>query len=204
MNFDILNQSIEHLSKDRKLNALIDKYDRPNFENNDNYFNALSKSIIYQQLSGKVAKVIYNRFLDLFKNRTPDLEIIISLKDSELRKIGLSKQKTDYIKGLSKYFYKEGKSIDFSSLTNQEISKELIKIKGIGQWTVDMFLMFTIFRTDVLPVADLGIKKGFKKLFNLKELPSEKVMINKSKKWQPYRTIACCYLWKLVDDADVW
>tara|TARA_B110000263_G_scaffold35104_1_gene26839 strand:- start:2049 stop:2663 length:615 start_codon:yes stop_codon:yes gene_type:complete len=204
MNFDILNQSIEHLSKDRKLNALIDKYDRPNFENNDNYFNALSKSIIYQQLSGKVAKVIYNRFLDLFKNRTPDLEIIISLKDSELRKIGLSKQKTDYIKGLSKYFYKEGKLIDFSSLTNQEISKELIKIKGIGQWTVDMFLMFTIFRTDVLPVADLGIKKGFKKLFNLKELPSEKVMINKSKKWQPYRTIACCYLWKLVDDADVW
>jgi len=204
MNFDILNQSIEHLSKDRKLNALIDKYDRPNFENNDNYFNALSKSIIYQQLSGKVAKVIYNRFLDLFKNRTPDLEIIISLKDSELRKIGLSKQKTDYIKGLSKYFYKEGKLIDFSSLTNQEISKELIKIKGIGQWTVDMFLMFTIFRTDVLPVADLGIKKGFKKLFNLKELPSEKFMINKSKKWQPYRTIACCYLWKLVDDGDVW
>jgi DNA-3-methyladenine glycosylase II len=204
MNFDILNQSIKHLSKDRKLNALIDKYDRPNFENNDNYFNALSKLIIYQQLSGKVAKVIYNRFLDLFKNRTPDLEIIISLKDSELRKIGLSKQKTDYIKGLSKYFYKEGKLIDFSSLTNQEISKELIKIKGIGQWTVDMFLMFTIFRTDVLPVADLGIKKGFKKLFNLKELPSEKVMINKSKKWQPYRTIACCYLWKLVDDSDVW
>tara|TARA_B110001454_G_C12662417_1_gene410070 strand:- start:42 stop:656 length:615 start_codon:yes stop_codon:yes gene_type:complete len=204
MNFDILNQSIEHLSKDRKLNALIDKYDRPNFENNDNYFNALSKSIIYQQLSGKVAKVIYNRFLDLFKNRTPDLEIIISLKDSELRKIGLSKQKTDYIKGLSKYFYKEGKLIDFSSLTNQEISTELIKIKGIGQWTVDMFLMFTIFRTDVLPVADLGIKKGFKKLFNLKELPSEKFMINKSKKWQPYRTIACCYLWKLVDDTDVW
>jgi len=204
MNFDILNQSIEHLSKDRKLNALIDKYDRPNFENNDNYFNALSKSIIYQQLSGKVAKVIYNRFLDLFKNRTPDLEIIMSLKDSELRKIGLSKQKTDYIKGLSKYFYKEGKLIDFSSLTNQEISKELIKIKGIGQWTVDMFLMFTIFRTDVLPVADLGIKKGFKKLFNLKELPSEKFMINKSKKWQPYRTIACCYLWKLVDDTDVW
>ena len=204
MDFDTLNQSIEHLSKDSKFKALIDKYDRPNFENNNNYFNALSKSIIYQQLSGKVAKVIYNRFLDLFKNRVPDLEVIINLKDSELRKIGLSKQKTEYIKGLSKYFYKEGKLIDFPSLTNQEISKELIKIRGIGQWTVDMFLMFKMFRTDVLPVADLGIKKGFKELFNLKELPSEKVMINKSKKWQPYRTIACCYLWKLVDDGDVW
>ena len=199
-----LNQSIEHLRKDSKFKTLIDKYDKPNFGNNDNYFNALSKSIIYQQLSGKVAKVIYNRFLDLFKNRVPDLEVIINLKDSELRKIGLSKQKTEYIKGLSKYFYKEGKLIDFPSLTNQEISKELIKIKGVGQWTVDMFLMFTMFRTDVLPVADLGIKKGFKELFNLKELPSEKVMINKSKKWQPYRTIACCYLWKLVDNGDVW
>jgi len=204
MDSDALNQSIKHLSKDRNFKALINKYDRPNFENNDNYFNALSKSIIYQQLSGKVAKVIYNRFLDLFKNRVPDLKVIINLKESALREIGLSKQKIEYIKGLSKYFYKEGKLIDFSSLTNQEISKELIKIKGIGQWTVDMFLMFTIFRTDVLPVADLGIKKGFKKLFNLKELPSEKFMINKSKKWQPYRTIACCYLWKLVDDTDVW
>ena len=78
MDSDTLNQSIEHLSKDSKFKALIDKYNRPNFENNDNYFNALSKSIIYQQLSGKVAKVIYNRFLDLFKNRIPDLEVIIN------------------------------------------------------------------------------------------------------------------------------
>ena len=108
MDSDTLNQSIEHLSKDSKFKALIDKYDRPIFENNDNYFNALSKSIIYQQLSGKVAKVIYNRFLDLFKNRILDLEVILNLKDSELRKIGLSKQKTEYIKGLSGYFYKEG------------------------------------------------------------------------------------------------
>ena len=204
MDSDTLNKSIEHLSNDNKFKVLINKYDRPTFVKNDNYFNALSKSIVYQQLSGKVAKVIYNRFLDLFENREPDLQVIINLKDSKLREIGLSKQKTEYIKGLSKYFYKEGKSINFPSLTNQEISKELIKIKGIGQWTVDMFLMFTMFRTDILPVADLGIKKGFKELFNLKELPSEKVMINKSKKWQPYRTIACCYLWKLVDDGDVW
>ena len=204
MNSVILNQSIKHLSQDNKLNVLIDKYDRPNFDNNNNYFKTLSKTIIYQQLSIKVAKVIYNRFLDLFKNRLPDLQVIINLKDSELRKIGLSKQKTEYIKCLSKYFYEEGQFIDFTTLTNQEISKELIKIKGVGQWTVDMFLMFTMFRTDILPVADLGIKKGFKKLFNLQELPSEKVMISKSKKWQPYRTIACCYLWKLVDDGDVW
>ena len=204
MDSDTLNKSIEHLSKDSKFKVLIDKYDRPDFVKNDNYFNALSKSIVYQQLSGKVAKVIYNRFLDLFENREPDLQVIINLKDSKLREIGLSKQKTEYIKGLSKYFFNQGELIDFPSLTNEEISKELIKIKGIGQWTVDMFLMFTMFRPNVLPVADLGIKKGFQELFNLKELPSEKVMITKSKKWQPYRTIACCYLWKLVDDGDVW
>ena len=204
MDSDTLNKSIEHLSKDTKFKVLIDKYDSPNFVKNDNYFHALSKSIVYQQLRGKVAKVIYNRFLDLFENREPDLQVIINLKDSKLREIGLSKQKTEYIKGLSKYFFNQGELIDFPSLTNEEISKELIKIKGIGQWTVDMFLMFTMFRPNVLPVADLGIKKGFQELFNLKELPSEKVMITKSKKWQPYRTIACCYLWKLVDDGDVW
>ena len=204
MNSKVLNDAINHLNKDKKLKELIAKYDKPGFESNGNYFNALSKSIIYQQLSGKVAKVIYNRFLDLFKNRIPDLELIINIEDDKLRKIGLSKQKTEYIKGLSKYFYETGNSIDFPSLTDEEIGKELIQIKGIGQWTVDMFLMFTMFRTDILPVADLGIKKGYKELFNLKELPSANEMIEKSKPWQPYRTIACCYLWRLVDDGDVW
>ena len=204
MNSKILNNAINHLSKDKKIKELIVKYNKPAFKFNDDYFNALSKSIIYQQLSGKVANVIYNRFLDLFKNRIPELQFIMDIDDETLRKIGLSKKKTEYIKGLSKYFYETGNSIDFSSLTDEEICKELIQIKGVGQWTVDMFLMFTMFRTDILPVADLGIKKGYKELFNLKELPSEKEMIERSKKWQPYRTIACCYLWKLVDDGDDW
>ena len=203
MNSKILNNAINHLNKDKNLKKLITKYDRPEFKSDDNYFNALSKSIIYQQLSGKVAKVIYNRFLDLFKNQTPDLELIIDIENINLRKIGLSKQKTEYIKCLSKYFHETGNSVDFLSLTDIEIRDELIQIKGIGQWTIDMFLMFTMFRTDILPVADLGIKKAYKELFNLKDLPSAKEMIKISKPWQPYRTISCCYLWKLLDDGDV-
>ncbi|MAJ44363.1 MAG: hypothetical protein CMF96_06420 [Candidatus Marinimicrobia bacterium] len=203
MNSKILNNAINHLNKDKNLKKLITKYDRPVFKSDDNYFNALSKSIIYQQLSGKVAKIIYNRFLDLFKNQTPDLELIIDIENINLRKIGLSKQKTEYIKCLSKYFHETGNSVDFLSLTDIEIRDELIQIKGIGQWTIDMFLMFTMFRTDILPVADLGIKKAYKELFNLKDLPSAKEMIKISKPWQPYRTISCCYLWKLLDDGDV-
>ena len=85
-------------------------------------------------------------------------------------------------------------------MTNEEISRELIQIKGVGQWTVDMFLMFTLNRADILPYGDLGIQKGIMKILNTEILPSKKEMENYSKKWKPYRTIACWYLWRLTDD----
>ena len=85
-------------------------------------------------------------------------------------------------------------------MTDEEISKELIQIKGIGQWTVDMFLMFTLNRADILPYKDLGIQKGIMQILNMKNLPSKKKMENYSRKWKPYRTIACWYLWRIADD----
>ena len=103
----------------------------------------------------------------------------------------------------SKYFYNK-KNTNFVKYSDESLRKELIKIKGIGPWTIDMFLMFTMHRTDILPVGDLGIKKAFQILYKLKELPSNELMIEISAKWKPYRTIACCYLWYLVDDGDVW
>ena len=201
---NLINKAIKQLSKDIKLKSLIDKNEKPFFEENNNYYHALSKSIIYQQLSGKVAKIIYNRFLDLFNNKQPKANIFITIDDSKLKEIGLSRQKISYLKDLSDYFLNKGKSIDFKSLSEQEIRDELIKIKGIGHWTIDMFLMFTVLKSNILPVGDLGIKKAFKELYNLKELPSESFMKEMSLPWQPYRTIACCYLWMIVDDGDVW
>ena len=201
---NLINKAIKHLIKDKKLKLLIDKNEKPFFEENNNYYHALSKSIIYQQLSGKVAKIIYNRFLDLFNSKQPKANIFITIDDSKLKEIGLSRQKISYLKDLSDYFLNKGKSIDFKSLSEQEIRDELIKIKGIGHWTIDMFLMFTVLKSNILPVGDLGIKKAFKELYNLDDLPTDNFMIEKSKKWEPYRTIACCYLWTIVDDGDVW
>ena len=203
MNSKILNLGIKHLSKDKKLNTLINEFEKPVFYKSTNYYDDLCKSIIYQQLSGKVAKIIYHRFLNLFPNKVPNFKKTLDLKFEELKKIGLSKQKITYIDNLAKYFYNK-KNIDFVNYSDESLRKELIKIKGIGPWTIDMFLMFTMHRTDILPVGDLGIKKAFQILYKLKELPSKELMIEMSAKWKPYRTIACCYLWYLVDDGDVW
>ena len=101
------------------------------------------------------------------------------------------------VKEITNYFLNH--NIDFHSLTNKEVYDELIQIKGIGPWTIDMFLMFTLYRTDILPIGDLGIKKGFKILYNLDELPTVQFMIEKSEKWNPYQSIASMYLWKIVD-----
>ena len=116
----------------------------------------------------------------------------------------LSRQKISYINNLSEFFIENNNLIDFNKLTDKEIAKKLLSIKGIGPWTVDMFMMFTMFKVDILPLGDLGIKKAIQKLFKLQELPSDKLMIEKSLQWKPYRTIASCYLWTLVDDGDVW
>lgn len=204
MDKNLLNQSIKHLVKDQKLKTLINKYPIPKFSPNENYFEALSKSIIYQQLSGKVAKIIYTRFLSLFKDKIPNPNQYLDITKSDLKGIGLSKQKIDYINHLSNFFIEKGNKIQFKTDSDQEIYRQLIAIKGIGQWTIDMFMMFTLCKTDILPIGDLGIKKAFKELYNLKELPSESFMKEMSVSWQPYRTIACCYLWMIVDDGDVW
>ena len=202
MDKNIINKAIEHLKKDPKMNDLIQKYPIPKFSPNTNYFDALSKSIIYQQLSGKVAKIIYTRFLSLFKNN-PTPQQYLKIKTSDLKNIGLSKQKTNYINNLSIFFI-EDNQLQFETDSKQKIYKELIAIKGVGQWTIDMFMMFTLCKTDVLPVGDLGIKKAFMELYRLKEYPSISFMKKKAENWQPYRTIACCYLWMIVDDGDVW
>ena len=191
-----LDNAIAYLSNDLKLQPLILKYTRPDFGVSNDPFKSLIKYIIYQQLSIQSAKAIYTRFLDLFNNK-PTPTTLNAINDAILKDIGVSKQKINYIKEITKYFLNH--NIDFNSLTNKEVYDELIQIKGIGPWTIDIFLMFTLYRTDILPIGDLGIKKGFKILYNLDELPTDQFMIEKSKKWNPYESIASMYLWKIVD-----
>tara|TARA_Y100001970_G_C13957892_1_gene711656 strand:- start:175 stop:789 length:615 start_codon:yes stop_codon:yes gene_type:complete len=204
LNLESLDKALIQLSKDYKMEMLINEYGIPKFNNSNDNFNALVKSIIYQQLSGKVASIIYSRFLSLFSNSYPNAKDIIMMDKSIFRDIGLSKQKSSYILALANYFSNYGYKVDFDSLSDIDVSNELIKIKGIGQWTIDMFLMFTLKREDILPVTDLGIQKGIQILYEMKNLPSKNYIIRKANKWKPYRTIACWYLWRIVDEENFW
>ena len=197
-----IEAGIDLLKKDKNMQVLINKFGRPDFNPRQDYFQSLLRSIVFQQLSGKAAQTIYERFVNLIpktSNHCPNE--VLKLDKEEMRKAGLSFRKIDYVRNLADYF--ENNSFhkkDVEKMSDQEISKELIQIKGIGQWTVDMFLMFTLNRADILPCTDLGIQKGIMKILNMNNLPSKNEMENCSKNWRPYRTVACWYLWRMVDD----
>ena len=197
-----IEAGIDLLKRDKKMQVLIKKFGRPDFNLGQDYFQSLLRSIVSQQLSGKAAQTIYERLVNLIpetSNLSP--HEVLKLDKDEMRKAGLSFQKTDYVRNLADYFENTSfQKKDVERMTDEEISKELIQIKGIGQWTVDMFLMFTLSRADILPYKDLGIQKGIMKILNMKNLPSKKEMENCSRKWRPYRTIACWYLWRMADD----
>lgn len=168
-------------------------------------FSSLVRYIIYQQLSGKAAGAIHNRFLDLFKNRGMSPGNVLELDINQIRKAGLSARKTEYILGLADAFQKG--SLNDGQLLNSdenEVRTMLEKIRGIGHWTIDMFLIFTQNRLDIFPVSDLGVRRGFK-IFrgNDKNLPMEKLVAD-AVAWTPYRTIAALYFWELADDGFVW
>ena len=201
------NIALRHLSHaDKRMEKLIDKFGPPNFNLMNNYYESLIRSIVYQQLSGKAASIIYERFLDLFVfDIYPKPKDILAVSIETLRSSGLSYQKVNYIRDLSEKWQDGTMNLtDIDSMTDEEISSELIKVKGIGQWTADMFLMFTLGRPDVFPFGDLGIQKGVMILTNMNRLPTQKEMERKTKKWQPYRTVAAWYLWKLVDGPFKW
>ena len=197
-----IDLAIEKLNKDTKMHKLIKDYGVPHFELKNDYFYSLMHSIVYQQLNGKVANIIFQRLINLLPRNQVLPKQVLMLSKEEMRQAGLSLQKINYIKNLADYF--DNNLFDYNKIkkmSNEEISAELIQIKGIGQWTVDMFLIFTLNRIDVMPYTDLGIQKGIKTLYNLNNLPTKKELESFSMKWKPYRTVACWYLWKVADNS---
>lgn len=193
-----------HLSKDKKLKKVID-LQQPHVVAKKKYvYLELCASIISQQLSTKVAAVIYKRFLELYGGKRPTPQEVIDTPFEKLRSTGLSNAKTNYVKNVCQFFIDE-KITDakLDKMSNEELIKYLSQIKGVGQWTVEMILMFTLGREDVFAVDDLGIQQGIIKLYNLeidnKKLLKEK-MLTISAKWSPYRTYACRYLWGWKDN----
>ena len=200
-----IDSGLIHLSSvDPKMEKLINKYEKPYFVKENNYFESIVRSIIYQQLSTKSASKIYGRFNKLFENGSLNPESVIEQSNDTYRSIGLSRQKISYIFNVADAYTNGMIPQNFDKYGDEDIINTLIQIKGIGKWTAQMFLMFTLNRPDILPELDLGINKGFKIYFKLNQLPSEDYMQKKAEKWRPYRTLACWYLWRLVEGPFEW
>ena len=201
-----INKGLKHLKKvDEKMGRLIAEFEKPEFKKDSNYFEALVRAIVYQQLSGKAAATIYKRFKDLFpENKHPSPNIVMERSHEELRSTGLSNQKATYIHNIAKAFNTGAVPKDIDTIGDNEVIECLTTIKGVGPWTAKMFLMFTLNRPDVFPVTDLGIQKGFQLFFQFDVLPSTKKMIEKAEHWRPYRTLASWYLWRLVEGPFEW
>jgi len=196
---------ISHLSKDKKLRNLVKNGEPRQLIKRKNLCTYLCASIMSQQLSTKVAKVIYGRYLNLFGGNEPTPQQILDMPFEQLRGIGLSNAKVNYVKNVAQFEIESG--MDHKKLykmSNEEVIDYLITIKGVGRWTIEMLLMFALGREDVFAVDDLGVQNAMIRLYQLdvsnkKQLREELLRI--SEKWSPYRTYACLHLWKWKDNT---
>jgi DNA-3-methyladenine glycosylase II len=164
------------------------------------HFEAVCRSIVFQQLSGKAAGTIHGRFQGLYGGRTPNPAELASTSDEHLRSIGLSRQKSAYLKDLgSRVALGELPIETLHELSDEEIISALTQVKGIGRWTAQMFLMFRLGRPDVLPDLDLGVQKGIQRAYRLRKLPTPERVKRIGAKWAPYRTVGSWYMWRLID-----
>ncbi len=196
-------KSIDHLrSTDPVLASLFDTYPPVVLRPHTDYFHSLTEPIIGQQLSGKAATTIVNRFKALFPNTDfPSPKQVLRKSDADLRSVGVSGAKASYIKNLAQAV--EDKMVDFEDLskkTDEEIIEMLVKVKGIGRWTAEMFLIFSLGRMDVFSFGDLGLRNAVKKAYGLRKDPSPVKLKQLSAKWQPYRTCASLYLWASLNN----
>jgi DNA-3-methyladenine glycosylase II len=192
-------EHLKHLNKDKKLKAIISTQETIVLKKEKNIYLWICFSIISQQLSTKVAKVIQQRFLDLYDNKKPSLKEIIATPFDTLKGIGLSQSKTNYLLNVC-HFFLEHKLTDgkLNKMDDETLIELLIQIKGVGRWTVEMILMFALGREDVFAVDDLGIQQKMCALFDIDKTDKKQMKMKMqeiSSPWSPYRTYACRYLW---------
>ena len=195
-----MRKAINHLKKsDPVLSAIIERVGACRMEFGPPEFHSLAEAIVYQQLNGKAAVTIFKRFATLAGDPvTP--EGILKLTDAELRSVGLSKQKSSYLKDMAQRASRG--ELDFSRLpemSDDDVIKHLTQVKGVGVWTAHMFLMFTLRRPNVLPTGDYGIQLAIKKYYKKRKMPRPEQMEKIAKAWEPYRSVACWYLWRSLD-----
>jgi DNA-3-methyladenine glycosylase II len=197
---------IAHLSKDEKLKKLIEQHGQFKLKKQKNLYLYLCYSIMSQQLSTKVARVIRQRFIDLYGGE-PTPKQIVETSFEKLRTLGLSNAKVNYIQNVARFELEKGMDHKIlSKMNNEEVIEYLTQIKGVGRWTTEMLLMFALCREDVFAIDDLGLQQAVIRLYDLKHR-KKKIMLDKiskiSRQWSPYRTYACMYLWRWKDNPPV-
>jgi DNA-3-methyladenine glycosylase II len=195
-----MRKAVNHLKKsDPVLRGIIERVGPCRMEFGAPEFAALAESIVYQQLNGKAAATIFERFAALAgEPLTP--EGILKLPDEQLRSVGLSKQKSAYLKDLAAKT--AAGALEFArlpELSDDEVIEHLTQVKGIGVWTAHMFLMFSLRRPNVLPTGDYGVQMAIKKHYKKRKLPKPKDMEKIARAWEPYRSVACWYMWRSLD-----
>lgn len=196
---------IPHLSKDKKLKKLVESSEPHQLKKRKNICSYLCASIMSQQLSVKVADVIYKRFINLYGGKEPTPQQILDTPFEQLRGIGLSNAKVNYVKNVAQFeidFGMDAKKLGM--MNNEEVITYLTQIKGVGRWTVEMLLMFALGREDVFALDDLGIQNAMIGLYKLDRNDKKKFredLLRISAKWSPYRTYACVHLWRWKDNV---
>jgi len=198
----INHEAVELLKQDPNLTRIIERIGDYQIKKRNNHFAVLIESIISQQLASAAAEAIFSRFKKLYP-KFPTTGQILDTKDAKLRSVGLSGMKIEYLKDLSQKI-EDGKlkMKSLSKMTDDQIIEHLTQVKGIGRWTAEMFLIFSLGRLDVLPTGDLGLRKGVQMAFSMSELPKPKEVEKIGMRWKPYRSIATWYLWKSLQKFD--
>ncbi|HEY4061990.1 MAG TPA: DNA-3-methyladenine glycosylase 2 family protein [Puia sp.] len=196
---------LPHLAKDKKLKKLLEQHEPFSLTKRKDLHIYLCASIMSQQLSTKVAATLHQRFLDLYEGRTPTPEQILATPLTTLRAIGLSNAKAGYVQNVARFAIEQGMEHGkLNKMDNEELIAYLTQIKGVGRWTVEMLLMFSLGREDIFAIDDWGIQNAMINIYKLdrtdKKAFREK-LLGISQKWSPYRTYACLYLWRWKDNS---
>jgi DNA-3-methyladenine glycosylase II len=203
-------EAVEHLrAADDTLRKVIDERGPRDHEQRmrgrpTDPYGALLRSIVGQQLSTKAARSIYTRLTDLFDGRAPSPQELLDADPELVRSAGLSRAKVKYLRSLAEHVVSGELELDrLSELPDEDVTREVTAVKGLGSWTADMFLIFHLGRPDVLPVGDLGVRRAVERAYGLESLPDAETLERLGERWRPYRSLASLYLWESLDNAPV-
>ena len=192
---------LELANKDVLLKSLIEEFEEPRLSSRGDLFATLIKSIVGQQISVIAASAVWSRLFDLVGEVNP--ESILAKTHEELRQVGLSNRKVEYIVGIAEAWTEGLGEIDWEQMSDEEVVQELVKLRGVGRWTVQMLLIFALLRQDVFPIDDIGLIRGMEKLYNSGNPLETSELYEISEKWMPYRTMGVWYIWRSIDPEPV-